>query len=154
MLTRIGGFREDLRGAQDRDLHLRAACAGARFGYVPAPLAKMRRHSTSLSADFAKVLSEYERVIPCSYDNLIACRQMTEARAVAFAGFMAKAARTCIRLGDHCRAARYLEAARRMHEGRGIAAAYGRLAPVRKLVGPWHTERAALCADVLRRMLP
>jgi glycosyltransferase involved in cell wall biosynthesis len=155
ILGRIGGFRAELRCAQDRDLHLRAACAGGRIGYVRAVLASVRRRPASLSADFAKVLAEYERVVPPAYHGLVATGRMTEARSIAFAGFMARAARGCIRQGDHARASRYLETARTMHRGCGITAAYGsRLAPVRRLVGPWHAERAARCVQAVRRALP
>ena len=154
VIKRIGGFRTELTCAQDRDLHLRLACAGARFAYLAKAFVKTRRRSDSLSADSSRVFAEYERVIVPAYNSLDALGQLTDARAAAFAGFMAKAARGYIRFGDKTGASAYLETAQRMHVSGGIGVAYGRrLAPVRRVLGPWHAERMARCAGALRRLL-
>ena len=154
IIRAVGGFRRELKCAQDRDLQIRVACANARFGYVPRALAQMRRHSRSLSANFTKVLEEYKRVIVPAYHSLAARGGMTDRRAAAFAAFMAGAARECMHLGDHTSAAAYLKIARQMHSSGGIGAAYGNgMAWIRRLLGPWPAERLALTMQMMRRRL-
>lgn len=49
-LRKIGGFRQDLRGDEDPDLHVRLAAAGIPFDVVDADLATNLMHSGSFSA--------------------------------------------------------------------------------------------------------
>jgi glycosyltransferase involved in cell wall biosynthesis len=51
LLDRAGYIDESLRQAEDWDLWLRFALAGARFSYVPAPLCRRRMHDSNLIHD-------------------------------------------------------------------------------------------------------
>jgi glycosyltransferase involved in cell wall biosynthesis len=51
LLDRAGGIDESLRQAEDWDLWLRFALAGARFAHVPRPLCRRRMHDSNLIHD-------------------------------------------------------------------------------------------------------
>lgn len=57
-LQRVGGFREELKRAQEADLHLRLAAVGTRVTVLPDRLVSLRRHDgprvtrQSLAADY------------------------------------------------------------------------------------------------------
>jgi glycosyltransferase involved in cell wall biosynthesis len=51
LLDRAGGIDESLRQAEDWDLWLRFALAGARFAHVPSPLCRRRMHDSNLIHD-------------------------------------------------------------------------------------------------------
>lgn len=50
----VGGYRTDLRNAEDYDYYLRAMVSGARMIHNPEPLALYRRHETSKSSNRVK----------------------------------------------------------------------------------------------------
>ncbi len=144
-VVEIGGFREDLPCAQDRDFHLRLACAGARFGLTPQPLATMRRHWDSVSGDFGKVLKQYANVLEPAYRSLRERDALTGQRARAFAGFMACAARASVRQGDLALARNYFQLARQMHPAGGIDHAYQNWSRLfAGWIGPVAAERLSL----------
>ncbi len=58
LLRKHGGFDERLRISPDWDLWLRLTVAGARFDYVPDPLAVYAVRSGSLSSDYEAVYGE------------------------------------------------------------------------------------------------
>lgn len=51
---KVGGYRTDLRNAEDYDYYLRAMVSGARLIHNPEPLALYRRHETSKSSNRVK----------------------------------------------------------------------------------------------------
>jgi glycosyltransferase involved in cell wall biosynthesis len=53
-LERVGGFREGLPCCQEFDLHLRLACAGARFRHLPETLCTRRTRHDSVSASYVR----------------------------------------------------------------------------------------------------
>jgi hypothetical protein len=141
-LVAIGGFREDLPCAQERDLHLRLACMGLSFRRVPETLLTVRRRPGSLSGDVIRVLDQHERILTSAYASLQAANGLTEERARAFAAVLARDARYYLRSGFPGRAKAYFAAARRMHPDGGLTAAYSRNTRLlRRLVGPTMTER-------------
>ena len=77
LLDRTGGIDESLRQAEDWDLWLRFALAGARFAYVPRPLSRRRMHDSNLIHDkearMQATLAVLERHLP----------QLGDVRAVA-----------------------------------------------------------------------
>jgi hypothetical protein len=77
LLDRTGGIDESLRQAEDWDLWLRFALAGARFAHVPSPLCRRRMHDSNLIHDkearMQATLAVLERHLP----------QLRELRAVA-----------------------------------------------------------------------
>lgn len=76
LVTQIRGFREDLRGAEDYDFHVRLAQNGARFRAIPDVLATiMRRSGSSFTErsrpqyllDYLKVLDGYAGSFSATY---------------------------------------------------------------------------------------
>jgi glycosyltransferase involved in cell wall biosynthesis len=58
LLEGAGAINPRFRQAEDHDFWLRLALAGARFGYVPAPLCRRRMHADNLIHDwFARTLA-------------------------------------------------------------------------------------------------
>ena len=81
-LLAIGGFREDLRGNEDADLHVRLAGDGCPFRVVREPLVTNLVHSQSSSSvgrtvcmiDALRCLESYADDLPGCYGADIACR--------------------------------------------------------------------------------
>jgi len=124
LLMRIGGFRKGLPCAQERDLHIRMACAGGTIGYLPEVLATVRRQRGSVSANSVRVLDQYAGIIQPAYESLLRASAMTERRARAFAGFMARAARGYLADNEPEKARVYFEMARSLHPQGGLDEAY------------------------------
>jgi len=123
-LVAIGGFREDLPCAQERDLHLRLACDGVDFRYLPDRLFVVRRIAGSVSSDYIKVLDQHEHLARAAFDILAAGGRLTEGHRAAFAGFLARDARAYLQRGYPDRAIHYLELAKAIHPQGGLDAAY------------------------------
>jgi GT2 family glycosyltransferase len=77
-LTKIGGFNEDVNGAQDYDLLLRLAGEGFKFGHIPKVLYHWREHVNSTannpnSKPYAHVAGELavSRAIEKRYGDLV-----------------------------------------------------------------------------------
>jgi glycosyltransferase involved in cell wall biosynthesis len=66
-LEEVGGFREGLPGAQDRDLNCRLWLAGYNFQPVPAFWASIRKRSGSVSSATVKLLA----CLPVIYEEII-----------------------------------------------------------------------------------
>jgi len=151
-LVAVGGFRADLPCAQERDLHLRLACAGLRFHQLPEVLFTVRRTDGSLSSDSVKVLDQHAKILWPAYRTLQERGELTDARARAFAGLLASDARAYLRHGHADRAAAYFADARRMHPDGGLSAAYrGPTRWLLRALGPALTERLV---GLKRRLLP
>ena len=70
----VGGFRSDLKRAQEYDLHLRLAAAGAEMTYIPERLVGLRHHSsphriTNTPATPEQMASIFEGVIETALSN-------------------------------------------------------------------------------------
>jgi glycosyltransferase involved in cell wall biosynthesis len=89
-LERIGGFREDLRGNEDPDLHIRLAAAGCRFAVVAEPLVTVLERPDSFSArnrlqcaiDKLKCLESYFDLLPPGHRPFIGHEALSTAAAI------------------------------------------------------------------------
>lgn len=143
-LVAVGGFREGLACAQERDLHLRLACFGMSFRYLPEALYTLRSRSGSVSSDSINVLDQHSDIAWNAHRLLSERGELTEARAAALAGFLAADARAYLRHGMAEKAESYFEQARRMHPDGGIPQAYSRKTRwLARTIGPAWTHRLA-----------
>ncbi len=145
----IGGFRDDLAAAQERDLHLRLAASGRTAGCLDQVLATQRIRPGSISSSYLRVVEQYEKFARPIFDDLARAGRLTDERARAFAEFLARAARVALRYREHELADRYFSIARSMHASGGLEGAYGRVGRVlHRSVGPRYT---ALAGELLWR---
>ncbi len=141
-LKAVGGFREHLPCSQERDLHLRLACKGLKFGYLAETLYTVRRVEGSVSSDIERILDQHLEIAWYAYRMLEEAGSLTEERRAAFAGFLAGDARVYLRQGLRDKAREYFEEARKMHTGGGLREAYkGPTRVLRRLLGARVTER-------------
>jgi glycosyltransferase involved in cell wall biosynthesis len=133
-LARIGGFRESLPCAQERDLHIRLACSGVRFRHLPKVLCTIRRTPDSLSENVLRVLDQHLETAFIARDMLRDRDELTDTRARALAGFLARDARTFLKQGEWTKATRYFAVARELHAGGGLDVAYG---PTTRMLHAW-----------------
>nr|VFJ66050.1 MAG: Glycosyl transferase family 2 [Candidatus Kentron sp. FM]VFJ66532.1 MAG: Glycosyl transferase family 2 [Candidatus Kentron sp. FM] len=124
-LQQIGGFRPALRCSQERDLHLRLACAGARFRHLKETLFTVRDVPGSVSSNFIDILDQHSDIAWTAWHLLSSAGSLTEARRVALAGFLARDARAYLKRGFKEKARSYFAQAREMHPGGGLDLAYG-----------------------------
>ncbi|ABK19021.1 glycosyltransferase family 2 protein [Syntrophobacter fumaroxidans] len=137
-----GGFREELPCAQERDLHLRFACAGGTLAYVPEVLARLLKRPRSLSSNTIRVLDQYARILQPAFEHLELAGKLNDHRRRAFAGFMARAGRSYLAFGERSKANIYFNIARRFHHHGGVDEAYGKLGgSICRIVGPFWTDR-------------
>jgi glycosyltransferase involved in cell wall biosynthesis len=137
----VGGFREQLRGSQEIDLHLRLAAAGHGFVRVPEPLAHIYETEGSVSANYVATAAEQLKFLPDVLRRLREANELTEERSRAFAAFAARQARACFQRGSSEVAAHFVAFAAAAHAGRGLSDAYDE--PARtlcRLLGPRLTE--------------
>jgi hypothetical protein len=150
-LLSVGGFRESLPCAQERDLHIRLASSGVRFRHLPKVLCTIRRTSGSLSEDATRVLDQHLETAFIACGILRESGELTNERALALAGFLARDARTYLKLGEATKAQRYFSAAQQLHEGGGLEMAYGTATRLLlSWLGPAPTE---LVAGLARNLL-
>lgn len=141
-LVAIGGFREDLPCAQERDLHLRLAAAGLRISQLREVLFTVRRCPRSISSDSVRVLDQHAKILWPVYKSLKELGSLTDERARAFAGLLASDGRAYLRNGLVQEARECFDMARRMHPDGGLSRAYSRPTRLmRRLLGPVMTER-------------
>jgi glycosyltransferase involved in cell wall biosynthesis len=133
-LERIGGFRESLPCAQERDLHIRLACSGVRFRRLPKVFCTIRRRPGSLSQNLLRVLDQHLETAFIASQMLKERGEFGETTAMALAGFLARDARTFLKHGEWTKATRYFSAARELHAGGGLDMAYG---PTTRLLHAW-----------------
>ena len=124
----IGGFRQGLPCAQERDLNLRLACSipALSVAYLHEALVTCRKRMNGLSGNTIRVLEQYECIVPPCMEILRRQGTLTDARAHAMAGFMARAARVLYKLGQSGTANRYLSIARDIHPSGGLDLVYRR----------------------------
>lgn len=143
-LNAIGGFREHLSCAQERDLHVRLACLGLEFRHLPEELISIRRLADGVSSNFMRVLDQHQDIVAEARRMLAAAGRLTDERLQALAGLLACDARSYLRHGRPESALEYFRLARELHPAGGIRQAYpkvGRL--LYRLIGPVWTHRLA-----------
>ena len=141
-LLAVAGFRDALPCSQERDLHLRLACAGVTLGHLPEVLVTVRRQPGSLSADSTRVLDQHLEIVRNACHSLEQSNALTDQRRAAFAGLLAKDARAYLNHGLPDKARHYFTEARRIHPDGGIPQAYSRKTQVLcRLLGPGVTQR-------------
>lgn len=139
---KVGGFRVTLPCSQERDLHLRLACAGYGFLRLPEKLLTVRRQSTSVSADYLRVLEQHEEIVLNAMQELQETGAMTHLRRKAFAGFCARDARALLQLGETEKAKARFRLAREIDDGGGMDWAYSRPARhLQQMIGAEWAER-------------
>jgi glycosyltransferase involved in cell wall biosynthesis len=151
-LELVGGFREGLPCAQERDLHIRLACCGVKFHHLPKVLCTIRRKAQSVSSDGVKVLDQHLGIVLRAADVLRDRNVLTDARRRAFAGLLAGDARHYLRNRDWAKARLYRQEAGYMHPEGGLDEAYSeQIRLLRRICGPYLTELIAMLG---RRMRP
>lgn len=141
-LQKVGGFRVTLPCSQERDLHLRLACAGYGFLRLPEKLLTVRRQSASVSADYLRVLEQHEEIVLNAMQELQETGAMTPLRRKAFAGFCARDARALLQLGETEKAKARFRFARQIDDGGGMDWAYSRPARhLQQMIGAEWAER-------------
>ncbi|HEX2256968.1 MAG TPA: glycosyltransferase [Afifellaceae bacterium] len=141
-LERVDGFDESLPCSQERDLHLRLACAGLRFVHLPEALYKVRRQPGSLSAELLPILRQHRSIFARAYDKLSSAGDLTPARRAAFARALARDGRASVRFGEQALARAYFKQADAILPG-AAAAVFGSrvLRAVAASAGPIAAER-------------
>jgi glycosyltransferase involved in cell wall biosynthesis len=141
-LKRVGGFDESLPCSQERDLHLRLACAGLSLVHVPEILVRVRRRPGSLSDDFLAILRQHRTIFTRACEELAARCELTPARRAAFARALARDGRHSIRLGEARLARAYFAAAEAILPGSARSVFGSRmLRAVAASAGPVAAER-------------
>lgn len=141
-VLRVGGFREELPCAQERDLHLRLACHGWPIQRVAEPLYAIRRLPVSVSSAYEKVLDQHAAIANRLRAILKERNAWTHDNARAVAGFLTRDARAYMGLSCEKKAAAYFSLAFDFHQSGGWDIAYGRVARLgAMMLGPIHWER-------------
>ena len=138
----IGGFREHLSCAQERDLYVRLACHGLGFRHLPEELISIRRMSDGVSSNLIRVLDQHRDIVGNARDMLERSGGLTDERLRAMAGLIAYDARCYMRHGRPDRAMEYFNFAKELHAGGGISQAYpGYSGLLYRLIGPTWIQR-------------
>lgn len=136
-LLRVGGFREDLPCSQERDLHLRLASYGWPILRISDPLYAVRRLPGSVSGNYERVLDQHAGIAMRIQEILLSRNAWTDSAARQVAGFLARDARSYVRMGCDEKAARYFSLARDFHTSGGWGIAYGHLTRIgASILGP------------------
>lgn len=143
LLRNIGGFDETLPCSQERDLHLRLACAGAKLLRIPNVLYSARQRKGSLSASYRRVLVQHERIFLRVKAVLEAKNAWGPAVARDLAGAFARDARHLVRLGAIDEGAAYFRIANGISDGASINA-FGNVLSraLARVIGPVLAEHA------------
>ncbi len=138
-----GGFRENLPCGQDFQFHLKLACAGLHFHYIPELLYEVQRVPGSVSENDIKVLTRYTDIIWPAFRQLAAAGMLSDDRARNFAQAMAQYGRRLLRQRMRAEALDYFRLARRMHPSGGLDIYRWHTRTLHRLLGPLPTERLA-----------
>lgn len=132
----VGGFAEGLPAAQEFDLHLRLAAAGAQVAAIDESLHVIRKVPGGISRDASKVYLQFAPILGAVAGRIESARAMTEERRMAFAEALVVAAGALL-AGDREREAREcLAMAESFHASRGIGAIGGLAGKFAKVAGP------------------
>ncbi len=140
-LLEIGGFREDLPCSQERDLHIRLACAGVTFEHMFGVLFTVHQMANRVSSDYIRVLDQHANILGNAYRKLEENGTLSEDRARAFAARMAQDARHYIQRGCDEKGLEYFRQAIRMHRRGGLESFAWPYRMVYRLLGPVRAER-------------
>lgn len=141
-LRQVGGFTEGLPCAQEYDLNLRLACAGARFHRYSEVLVTKRSVPGSVSSDPVRLVDQWGDIFWRAFRGLRAQGELTEDRAAAFAAQMTRSGRAYLRHAMIDKAKARFADAYHMHPSGGLDGAYGRVTRLlRRGLGPVATER-------------
>ncbi len=133
--NRVGGFRPHTPPCDDRDLHLRLACAGVRFHHLAAPLYQMRRFAGSLSKRDPGRGVEIQRDIgEDALATVTNAGSLSPIREAAFAAYFASTGRAALRAGKRQLGLACFRRAAEIHRGGGFRDIYS---PVGRLVATW-----------------
>jgi hypothetical protein len=139
-LTAVGGFRTDLQGSQEFDLHLRLAAAGTRFEHLAESLYVVWRRADSVSSDFVRAVGEQLKFLPALAADLTERGELTDERRRAFAERMAQNGRGCLQRGGRTTGMAFLREARKLDPA-AAARVYSRGTRVlSRILGPVWTE--------------
>ena len=111
----VGGFRIDLPYADDNDLHLRLACAGATFYHLPEALCTWRHVPQSLNSNWRRVVDSSRLVYRPRFLDLKRSNRLTDQRARALGAAVARFAYYYLGLGKIAKAKVMFRRADRMH---------------------------------------
>jgi glycosyltransferase involved in cell wall biosynthesis len=150
----IGGFREDLPCAQDRDFHFRLALSGIRFVPLGEPLFTIRRRAGSLGTSNPSRIDEYRgRIAIEVWNTLIERGDAAEVRAIECAAMLTRGARK-LWLFNPSLASRFAAEAKRIHPTGGEHLAYSRsLRLIKAILGYRNAERFRGATSELRRVV-
>lgn len=126
LLDTVGGFKEGMPCAQERDLHIRLACLGVRFTFLPSVLHAVRMVENSVSSNYLEVINQHERMGLTALDTLAKSNLLNDERRRAIAGFFAVDARELLKLGCPEQSKKYFVIAKTVHADGGISYAYGK----------------------------
>jgi len=142
MLSEVQGWREDLTCAQDFDLNLRLACAGASFYQMNDSLLTLRRRAGSVSSNMVQVLDQSEGIYWRAFGELRDRDELTDDRAAAFAAGFASHGRVYLQYGCVEQAKARFRDAFQMHPSGGLNGAYQPWTrTLRRFLGPVATEK-------------
>jgi len=139
-LEKVGGFREGLPCSQERDLHLRMACAEIAFHHMPRILFRVRRVEGSVSGDDLLVLNQHEDVFLNGARLLQEDGSLTILRREAFARALTRDACNLVKHGSVVKAGHYF----------ALAGEFGWLAGL-KTFNPWVRPLAAFAPVLAAR---
>jgi glycosyltransferase involved in cell wall biosynthesis len=141
-LLTVGGFREGLPCAQEYDLHLRLACAGASFYHLAHCLYTNRRIEGTVSSNPRRMLTQMGEIVLRTFRYLEVNGHMNESRREAFAATLASQGRSCLNHGFKEMAAERFSEAKRCHPSGGLSGAYQPWTlAVRRIIGAEAAER-------------
>jgi glycosyltransferase involved in cell wall biosynthesis len=140
-IERIGGFREDLPCAQDRDFHIRMAMSGTKFELIPEVLHTIRRRKGSIgTSNPARVHVIRGQIALETVDHLKESNRLTENLALHCAGMLQRASRDlCLAEPDIAR--EYAKRSKQIHPSGGMSLAYSETAiKIVRIIGPRFAE--------------
>ncbi|MDB4772863.1 glycosyltransferase family 2 protein [Verrucomicrobiales bacterium] len=141
LVERIGGWREDLECAQDRDFHLRLAMSGVRFERVDDVLFTIRRRRGSIGmSSVSKIHTRRAELAIMAAENLISAGSWNSVRSHECAAMISNAARGLV-LSSPSDAREWFRQAKKIHPSGGIAKVYSPIGLVlRRCFGSRITE--------------
>lgn len=150
-LERIGGFDEALPCAQERDLHVRLACAGLSLYHLPEVLYRVRSVPGSTSSDYTSVLDQHARIFRRGLAQLREQDTLSESRAEAFAVALARDARRYVERGYLSKARTYFRLAREVHSSGGLRTFHPLLRPLARYASACLAEEVSMLRGQIAR---
>lgn len=155
ILLRMGGFREDLRAADEYDLHLRMACEGFRFIRLPEVLYTVRKVPGGITSCRRRTVSASLEARRSAIQRLEQAGVLTRTRRIAFADKLVSAARKSLAAALDDLAVQCFSLAKRTHQAADLLVEHpGVLYRMERVIGLSAAERVVslLAATVRRRI--